>query len=175
VRLTSCFEPFNLHAIKTFILPRQARITHSTKREKGLAFFAGFVTGGRSPSNDISHTLDLCGAALATSLIAQGSPIYKTSVLFARFVLLKRIILPRQARDRRRKTSKPMARFRKKGVGDTPTANKMMALTGNFVNVYDKTTGLLSNEKDDAYYEVLIYIYIHHYIHYIHYCIYIHL
>jgi hypothetical protein len=68
-----------------------------------------------------------------------------------------------------------MARFRKKGVGDTPTANKMMALTGNFVNVYDKTTGLLSNEKDDAYYEVLIYIYIHHYIHYIHYCIYIHL
>lgn len=32
----------------------------------------GFVTGGRSPSQDISHTLDLCGAALATSLIAQG-------------------------------------------------------------------------------------------------------
>ena len=32
----------------------------------------GFAQTGRSPSQDISHTLDLCGAALATSLIAQG-------------------------------------------------------------------------------------------------------
>ena len=70
----------------------------------------GFVTAGRSPSQDISHTLDLCGAALATSLVAQG-------------------------------------------VGDVPTANSMMKLTGNFVNVYDKQTGLLLNGKDDAYYE----------------------
>ena len=70
----------------------------------------GFVTAGRSPSQDISHTLDLCGAALATSLIAQG-------------------------------------------VGDVVTANSMMKLTGNFVNVYDKQTGLLLNGKDDAYYE----------------------
>ena len=70
----------------------------------------GFATAGRSPSQDISHTLDLCGAALATSLVAQG-------------------------------------------VGEVSTANSMMKLTGNFVNVYDKRTGLLLNGKDDAYYE----------------------
>lgn len=70
----------------------------------------GFAQTGRSPSQDISHTLDLCGAALATSLISQG-------------------------------------------VGDTEAAVRLMKLTGNFVNVYDKATGLLSNGKEDAYYE----------------------
>ncbi len=34
-----------------------------------------------------------------------------------------------------------------------PTANSMMKLTANFVNVYDKQTGLLQNGEDDAYYE----------------------
>ena len=70
----------------------------------------GFAQQGRSPSNDISHTLDLCGAALATSLIAQGA-------------------------------------------GDKATAAAMLKLTDNFENVYDKATGLLSNKKEDAYYE----------------------
>ena len=59
---------------------------------------------------DISHTLDLCGASLATGLVAQGE-------------------------------------------GDVTTATAMLRLTGNFVNVYDSSTGLLSNTKDDQYYE----------------------
>ena len=99
------FRDLDITALEwgTGVVPLMARtFTHGEGQ--------GFVQHGRSPSNDISHTLDLCGAALATGLLAQGT-------------------------------------------GDPPTAATMLKLTGNFVNVYDKTSGLLSNGADDAYYE----------------------